>query len=273
MSSEESHFYSSSDAGELSTSSAVPSSFHGTDTNSVTSVELISLSPLGKRLQGIEGTIDRLYRLSLMIRQPSIAEQNAKAEKVVIFDEEGNDITTGFTAYAYEVTAHKFPEAPQQLKERLARGIVIRRKRFLYRQRHQQKLNNKTVVVVNVKEEGNGTKGSDFDVPTVRGIRMLTDQPPQEAKNTECRPRVQHIPSQTSASVMKADITIEKVMVDEESRQSTMFTTAVTRTEPVLVPSAPQLAPGSKEFECPYCCIILPINYARAKRWRFVEPF
>ncbi|KAI9656216.1 MAG: hypothetical protein M1821_004879 [Bathelium mastoideum] len=264
--SQDSDSHTSSDAGKLSESSIV-SSFQGTETESVLAAVPAEVPPFLQRIQGVERTIDRLYRLSLLIRQPSITGQNAKAEKFPITDDEGNNIDDEFAAYALEVTTHKFPDAPGYLRERLARGILVRRKRFLFRQSHQRKLSTRTVATVDTQQERRETSGSQFDnASTVRAFRVLVDAAAQDVDGTK-KVLGPQVPSQTSASAMADNFPVEKVMVDEESKQSTIFTNPVTRTNPVLVPDAPKLAPGSKEFECPYCCIILPVSNAKASKW------
>ncbi|KAF2230784.1 hypothetical protein EV356DRAFT_324935 [Viridothelium virens] len=260
---------SSSDIGKPE-SSAISSSFQGTETESVWAAVPAAVSSYGQKLQSVERTIDRLYRLSFAIRQPSITRQNTKAEKSPVIDDEGNNIDSEFEEYALQVTTHRFPEAPKELRERLARGILIRRKRFLYRQSHQEKLKLRTATTVDTNEERKRGAVSDIDTATtVRGFRVFAEPPVQGRTDGREAVGIPILPSQTSAStVIKDLIHVEKIKEDEESKQSTIFTNPMTKTSPVLVPDAPKLAPGSKEFECPYCCIILPISHAKASKWR-----
>lgn len=253
-----------SSAGTIpeSVSSAISSSFQGTDTDSIP--DYTSRTPFEQRLQGIERTIDRLYRLSLLIRQPSITTQNNKAEKLIITDEEGNDIDQPFAEFAFQFITHRFPEGPEPLRRRLARGITVRRKRFLYRRNHQQKLSAKTVVVPSKEPENASNVES-----TLRGVKVSIPGAPQ-GPNVKHRISPSHgLLSQTSASAMaKRPITEQKVIEVEVSAQSTVFTKSSTFEMPVQIPEPPKPGPGSKEFECPYCCIMLPIAQAKASNWR-----
>lgn len=221
-------------------------------------------TPLDKRLQGVERSIDRLYRLSRLIRQPSIARQNSKAEKFEIMDEEGNNIDEAFASFALEFVKHRFPEAPELLVRRLAKGITVRRKRFLYRQSHQRKLSATSTVISSAALDSASHKDS-----TVRGVRRLVESLPQGSDIIRNGRPATRLLSQTSASALtKRQSLVEQFVEDEASRQSTVFTKSSTVEGPMQVPEPPKPTPGSKEFECPYCCIFLPISQAKASRWR-----
>ncbi|KAL9623533.1 MAG: hypothetical protein Q9160_002214 [Pyrenula sp. 1 TL-2023] len=250
------------DAFLESDSSAISSSFQGTESDSIP--EFTLRNPFEQRLQGIERSIDRLYRLSLLIRQPSLTSQNNKAERIKILDEEGNDIDDTFVDYAFRFITHRFPEAPELLRHRLAKGITVRRKRFLYRQSHQRKLSAKTVFVPAKSQYA----ASNLD-ETVRGVKLQIEN---RVHSTEIPPRAgaNRVLSQTSASALtKRHVPYEeKVDEDAVSRPSTMFTKATVGEGPIAIPEPPKPGPSSKEFECPYCCIILPMNQAKASQWR-----
>ena len=260
----------------MSESSAISSSFQGTDVDSVAATVPPPSSAFDQCLHVIERTIDRLYRLSVAIRQPSIMGKNNKAERFPIIDDEGNIINDQFMDYARNIVAHSFPDITEELKDRLAGGIVSRRKRFLYRQSHQRKLRTRTVMSLNEQ------KGQALEIPvpktdaasTVRGIRTLVESPVQEVGSSQRMLGAGVLPSQTSASGMdRTPIPIERVMDDEQSNQSTTFTNTHTIDGPVQVPKPPKPVSGSKEFECPYCCMMLPIKYAKAYKWRYLFSF
>lgn len=199
--------------------------------------------------------------------------QNNKAERFSITDDEGNIIDEQFKDFARDVVAHLFPDVAEELKDRLANGIVSRRKRFLYRQSHQRKLSTRTVMSLN-EQDGQAQKitASECDAAsTIRGFCAPVESPVQEAGTFERILGAGILPSQTSASGMvRTPIPIETVMEDEQSNQSTTFTNTHTTSAPVQVPSPPKPVSGSKEFECPYCCIMLPIKHAKAYKWRYV---
>lgn len=252
---------------EQSTSSKISSSFHGTETDLDVLLPTDAMSPYEQRLQGVENTIDRLYRLSQMIRRPSMASQNSKAEQFPITDDQGNNIDREFFDYASRLVKHQFPEASDVLHVRLAMGIVIRRKRFAYRKSHQQKLGSKTVTIQKQEQMGLDKAGSDRD--TVRGERVPAIDTSLVIENHDTERPSRMAPSQTSASkVTMSPITMDRIMEDEESRLSTTFTDTLPKGTPMILPDPPRPPKGSKEFECPYCTIVLPINRAKASGWR-----
>jgi hypothetical protein len=258
-----------------STSSAISSSFQGTETDSVQDELIIATSTENslpeKRLPGIEKAIDRLYRLSLLIRQPSRSSQNEKAELFIMKDEDDNELNDTFAAFALQIVNHCFPHAPEFLRHKLSHGIVIRRQRFLYRQHHQRKLS----VVYSSKENMRKDLGYEANFEetdtTVRASRVA-DEPSlsptlilelQRSKNSDL--------SQTSASALrKQNLPLDTALEDIRSNQSTAFTATPSLSAPVELPRPPKPAAGSKEFECPYCCLILPIKESKASHWRYV---
>ncbi|KPI34967.1 uncharacterized protein AB675_11906 [Cyphellophora attinorum] len=87
----------------------VLSSFAGTETESLN--ELLELEPYEQHVRGVEQAIDRLYRVSLAIRQASMLGPSEAAAKAKMRDEYGND-----TEAAFEHTSPPFcPIACQTL--------------------------------------------------------------------------------------------------------------------------------------------------------------
>jgi hypothetical protein len=258
---------------ETPISSAISSSFQGTETESVqdeiTSTTSIENSSPEKRLQGIEKAIDRLYRLSLIIRQPSRSAQNEKAERYIMRDDEGNNNNDSFADYARHVVDHRFPDAPEFLRAKLSYDIVIRRKRFLYRQSHQRKLSG-----VSMFKEGDEKNDVVFDKTedmesTVRGYTAIEEISPAELSLPEFPQPKGFAPSHTSASAIPTQpLPLINALEDTRSNQSTTFTATPSLSAPVELPRPPKPAAGTKEFECPYCCLILPIKQSKALRWR-----
>jgi hypothetical protein len=225
-------------------------------------------------MQGIEKAIDRLYRLSLIIRQPSRSSQNERAEKFALTDDAGNEIDEYFALYARHIVDHRFPDAPEFLRKKLSYGILIRRKRFLYRQSHQRKLSGATSSKNNSKNSRGRLKKDDEGASTVRTF-MPADGIPLELTLS---PEPHHLPglatSHTSASAIPTQpLPLATAMEDVHSTQSTMFTATPSMSAPVEIPRPPKPTVGSKEFECPYCCLMLPIKHSKALRWRYVHKF
>lgn len=258
-----------------STSSAISSSFQGTETKSVqdelTPETLAENSLPEKRLPGIEKAIDRLFRLSLLIRQPSRSSQNEKAERFVMIDDDGNELNESFADFARKIVNHCFPDAPEFLRAKLSNGIVIRRKRFLYRRSHQKKLLGVDISKEAIQKDLRyGDQVEETDA-TVRASKFTDELSPVDTLATKfLRSKISN-PSHTSASALqKQPLPLNTVLEDTRSNQTTAFTATPSSSAPIELPRPPKPAPGSKEFECPYCCLILPIKESRASHWRYV---
>lgn len=249
-----------------SDSAAFSSSYHGSETDDSLSISVDQdRTPFEQRLHGLEQTIDRLYRLSVAIRRPSIISQNAKAANFVIKDEDGNDVGYRFTNFALALITHQFPEAPPVIRERLAKSVTLRRKWFLYRQSHQKKLGMKSFLTPQPRAERLRTPGLDPDATVV--ARTVVENTVPDTHNKQNYPFKPHLPSQTSASKVSGKFRTDDIFEATQSRPPTVFSGAFTQQGSTLIPDPPKPAAGTKEFECPYCCIMLPIKEAVRSNW------
>ena len=250
---------------EYSQSSAVSSSFQGTETESL--AELLQLSAFEQRMHGVEQTIDRLYRLSVIIRRPSTISQNLKATNFAIKDDEGNEVDAQFQDYALKRATHQFLQAPPYLLTRLAAVITLRRRRFLYRHRHQKKLRSQPFRGLHERSPSppslSGDRGSTIvGASTVR----LSPEVKHGTDNRYLKPLISQT-SATSASFFPLD-RARVMSLGMSSAVSTALQTPLDQGSCVQVPDAPQVSPGSKEFECPYCWLMLSIEEAKGSKWR-----
>ncbi|RYN79041.1 hypothetical protein AA0117_g4103 [Alternaria alternata] len=184
-------------------------------------------------------------------------------------DDDGNELNESFAGFARQIVDHCFPDAPEFLRAKLSNGIVIRRKRFLYRRRHQEKLFGVDISKGTMRQDlKHGDETEEMDV-TVRAFPLTNEASPVDTLAPKrLRVRASN-PSHTSASALqKQSVPISIVLEDTKSNQTTSFTATPSASVPVDLPRPPKPALGSKEFECPYCCLILPIKESRASRWR-----
>lgn len=244
----------------------VSSSFHGTETESL--VELLQLSPFEQRMHGVEQTIDRLYRLSIAIRRPSIVSQNVKAANFVIRDDEGNEVDAEFEDYALKRATHQFPQAPSYLLKRLATAITLRRRRFLYRHRHQKKLRSQLFSALPDRSPSIPSPSGDGG-STIVGAQTLQLSPQTKniTDNRYLKPLISQT-SATSASFFPAEKAQAVCFFETSSKALTAFQNSLDQASHMQVPDAPQVSRGSKEFECPYCWLMLPIEEAKGYKWR-----
>lgn len=257
-------------------SSAISSSFQGTETESV-EIEILSSEALQtplprRRLQNIERAIDRLYRLSLIIRQPSKSARDKRAESFIMRDEEGYPINDTFAIFARHIVDHQFPESPEFLRFRLANGIVTRRKRFLYRQSHQRKLSDGSLQKDKEEpDDDTGIFGTGKAESTLRASPISGEPHARKSQDVEPLHRKPFAPSHTSASAVPSQpLPLHTALEEVRSNVSTAFTAPLSMSAPIDIPRPPKPTAGSKEFECPYCCLMLPIKETKALQWRYV---
>lgn len=219
-------------------------------------------------MHGIEQTIDRLYRLSIAIRRPSIVSQNIKAANFAIKDDEGNDVDAEFESYALQRAKHQFPQAPPYLLKRLATAITLRRRRFLYRHRHQRKLRSQPFTCLPERSPTQPSPVGDGE-STIIGAQTerVSPKTKRSTDNRYLKPLISQT-SATSASFFPPERAQAVSFFESSSKVSTAFQTSFDQASFVQVPDAPQVSPGSKEFECPYCCLMLPIEEAKGSKWR-----
>jgi hypothetical protein len=91
-------------------------------------------------LQAVQDLVDRLHRLSALIRKSAVRDRNSKAANFVERDEDGNDLSATFESNALRIIRQFYPNASETLCRRLGESVSLRRKRILYNRRHQVKL-------------------------------------------------------------------------------------------------------------------------------------
>lgn len=212
----------------------------------------------------MEEAIDYLYRLATAIRKPSMYTQNAKAQKIALVDEDGFDREQDFLQFAITVVAHRLPGAAPSIRDRLAKSIVMRRKRFLYRRRHQQKLSYRPMV--------DGVQGQRKNQDDTRTVTVLPyrSQNPAVTVVSSNRRKPPVAPSQTSASAFSASKFQHPATQAGQSRATYTIAPSSEHASSLEIPRPPKALPGSKEAECHYCCLMLPIMDFNPKEWRSV---
>ncbi|TVY15688.1 hypothetical protein LARI1_G007666 [Lachnellula arida] len=223
-----------------------------------------STSDTGDALQSISETISRLQRLSNSIRQASLSNRDTKADA---FLADKRNLSTSKEIYDWMsmVVKAKYPNAKPWLQERVARSLTRQRGRFLYRKRHQEKLNfrvpNKAIPIPEVTH-----KHTEVSTVEQRPLRPMifknTEMDEFQPQSTSLRGELL---SETTATQLKPDHLPSVVKRPKSSKAGTISPVEGSRLQ---IPPAPEIPPGATEFECPYCCIILPSEDRDEKRWR-----
>lgn len=221
-------------------------------------------SPLKEGIKDVEKTISRLYRLSTTIRKSAVQNRKTKAANYVDRDESGHDMSSEFEKYATHLVKQEYPDMSQVLCERLGYANSLRRRQFLYRQRHQQKLSL-----------GTKSRVSQGGTELMPEPSVLTPGTRDGAHSLSKDLQFGHSPAVRedgkSALLSQTMAPALEIRSIRPGGALSMVSTAITAS-PVQgsfdVPSPPQLTARAKEFQCPYCCLMLPAKEASPSRWR-----
>lgn len=96
----------------------------------------ISHHALGQAFVNMATEISRLNKMSNTIRRASKEVQILKASNFRIKDEDGNDVEPSLLVHFEHHIRDRFPDASDEIQKRLARAMLLRRKRILHR-RHR----------------------------------------------------------------------------------------------------------------------------------------
>ncbi|KAF2455839.1 hypothetical protein BDY21DRAFT_61825 [Lineolata rhizophorae] len=224
-------------------------------------------------LQSVKEAIGRLHRLAKAIRRPSVGTHNLKADNYTEYDEFGQDVIEGFRQCAQTYVRFRLPDADETIQERLTEALTLRRRRFLYRRRHQIKLRTRSYT---------GYSGSLSISPS--GLEHVIT-----SSSTDSTPRLVSSPTEIKCPANRAptilsnttatDLGNAKFERDVESTiPSTVASSTMSFRHSFSIPPPPKSAKNGLEFECHYCSLILPPQDAHTVRWkqhvwRDLEPY
>lgn len=195
-----------------------------------------------------------------MIRTPSRGLRHSHAPGFKLRDNEGNDYEATFEAAAMQLVGHRCPQATIDVKVKLAKSIVMRRKRFMYRKRHQEKLSYDAV-------EAHTTGIADANPrqftpsPSFAGTILLNPLPDPGLKAVR-----ENALSATSASAFTQRRFRPEDIAGGQSIISTVFRDDMA--SDFQPPPAPKVTGARKEVECPYCYILLPVKETQPAQWK-----
>jgi hypothetical protein len=227
--------------------------------------QLVTPVPDGQQYYlDIVDLIDRLYKLSMVIRNPQLRNRSTKAEAFIERDDEGRDVSKDFELYAITRALHqmctwKNVENPDHLTEadkRLATGLgkanSRRRRQFIYDQKHHRKLSKLALSVDAEQERTNLAPIApiDFTGHPVRD-QVFNDTPQMLLEQHGSFPG-HKAPTLLSATTATAYIAPRKPLSDSGSTFSASTAYSGYQMSDISIPAAPE-DKFNKDFECPYC--------------------
>lgn len=233
------------------------------DSDSATRSESIPLDTQRQHnsLAQITDIVNRLYRFSTVIRKPVSLGENARIAHYIEKTKDSLELDD-FESYIKWQIRQWCPSTTDKLIDRLSNAAMLRRKKLLYRQRHQQKLNQGTddwFITRNPAsvylESGNSFKAGG---PQVQGVGLMHKPPTKMRKSVAF--------STTKAS------SIDKLAVPAYTRSvapSGITKTGIAGRELLDIPLAPKPR-GEHEAKCPYCSKFLTKEQLTKAQWTSV---
>lgn len=208
--------------------------------------------------------IHRLHRVAMAIRKSGTASHEMKAAVEQFLDEEGIDVVEVFERWCLELLRHKFKTADESTLRRIAHTNGERRRRFLYRKKHQKKLAGrrdsgllplKLTSPISALYADTSTSPLSESGPGKLPVRHSTT-PASNAQMT-----------QTTASKVVRDKYHYEQSVAPSTPRSIAPSTLI-HFDSSMYPPAPKVPTGAQEFYCPYCCKVHPSSERSGKHWK-----
>jgi hypothetical protein len=210
---------------------------------------------LQNRFNNISESVNNLIKLAELIRSSGVRSRTSRAARYEHIEDGVNHTLAFENSYLPLVLKHKF-KLEGSLLERFRKAIAFRRRRFLYQAKHQKRL-----------AYGNDIQVENPKVPKTK----------QEAKQTPA--------SAPNAPVVRRSVPAKRV-VDNSTEAPTQATTfrivakpkapsAIVSTSSKFDASGIDLPPPphsttakATHFECPYCCVLVPVAKREKRLWR-----
>ncbi|TEY52510.1 hypothetical protein BOTCAL_0257g00030 [Botryotinia calthae] len=208
----------------------------------------------------IVDVIDRLYRLSVLIRSPQLQNRSTKAENFVEKDEDGRDLTAEFEAYAIVRAKHQMrawknitsemglEKDDEDLAIRIGKANSRRRRQFMYDQRHRRKF---VSIEKDAEEEEHNEESPQHIGPAENRSTLIpkSSEIPASIFKSFAGSAIAAILSETTATELGQKF---EGISDNSSTASSSSTYSGYQMSHVSIPEAPEIEFG-KGFQCPYC--------------------
>lgn len=208
-------------------------------------------------VESIHVTIDWLHRLSNLVRKASFGSQNQRAARFPLEDEAGKDITECLAKMFKYLIQRDCCGISDQILNRLAQTMIIRRRRVLYRRSRQKRWL--------LQQEA--YRPRHLDLPAQLAPLQEEDDSEEDHESSEVTEEIGFEP-ESLVKVAPSRLTV--TTLDQQKYRklaapswiSRATTAPLQHDEKLLVPPRPRLAKDGKEFVCDYCCLILPSSEA-----------
>jgi hypothetical protein len=247
-----------------SSTASSPSLNLSSDSDSAIHTESPPSDPQRRRsgLTEIMDIISRLYRLSAAIRKPISLSEDTRVAKYIEKTKDSLDFED-FQCYVKWQIGSWHHDTTVQLIDRLSDTVVLRRKKLLYRERHQQKLNEGTKDWFMLRNPESVYHESQKPLKADRIGSQ--DVGPVQRPAARMQKSVAFSATKASSIDSKAVRTYTKSVAPSGVTQS-----AMDRLEKLDVPAPPKPQSG-QEAKCPYCSKFLKKEELKQAQWTYVS--
>ncbi|PKK41953.1 hypothetical protein CI102_14008, partial [Trichoderma harzianum] len=214
---------------------------------------LASRSPLGKQMKAIELMLDQLARIALAVRRSGRRSRLQKADQR-FKPEDHSDLQTHLVtillAHPDILKEQTDPARLSEIQQRLVRCNLKRRNRFLYAQRHAEKL-------------GSGILQNQSHIQPIEATETPPDasKEPVKVANGPVNPTVR---TGTSASAVSNVLALQQMHKSAPAASTVMSTTV----RSLKYPHPPKVGEDVLIFKCPCCCQALPRVFLEGQKWK-----
>ena len=233
-------------------------------------------SALAEATKNAESIFDQLARLAVAIRRSGTSSRLHKADGS--FDPSNHeDLQKHLIPRDSTVNFSLDAESLSLVQKRLIRANLKRRNRFVYAQRHAEKLEARPmgstqISIPNqevVSSAMEGPKPADNEGHAQRTVESteVGQKPVGHGKSQITAPHAAEVTDTTASAVGTASLADPTKISTPSQQAKTEVSTTGSR---LNYPRPPRVEAGRKSFKCPCCCQTLPKLFAEGRRWRSV---
>jgi len=209
----------------------------------------------------ISRSVSWLQRLSNLIRDASFASQDRKAE---LFNFEDIGLSTEvFRSYFRLVVQGEFAGLGETLQKRLVESMLIRRRRFEYRQKQERRLKLKVP-----QDPSRQLEPHSNPKPSKSNIEDAVVATTYDGTNTPVQ-RISEEASKTPGSAVSTPtVDVERLRnLQQKSTIGSGRSAPLGARSKMRIPKAPNEGLEGHDFTCQYCWLVLPSHVAKSDEW------
>ena len=218
---------------------------------------------LKQLLSDVAESTDKLIKLLGAIQASSRRGKSAKAQAYEDWDSDyGISRSKEFEVYMGKLLDIRYGgDDRAHLRNRLQTAISRCRRQFAYRRRHQRKLFYGGGAPLDTLEIAGRLKPETSELASEQVLSGVLSGPSISPTALPSRPPM----SQTTFSKVHSNF---RPLDTKSSITSGSASSRISGNVHNAISPPPQLQPSQRNFQCPYCCILLPRSKSEVRAWR-----